>query len=241
MKNRVLNISSALFVFDVIVDPGNTIFKAKVPLLVILLFVLFNRYRASNKFLGLFLAVIFVQLISYLSGRIIDVQPFDAALAIQYTFLFASFVLLLWYEYLDFLRCSYLPSLIISLICIIGYISYLVFPDSALLVMSFSEMNDGFITVGQRSFLGVDFVVFIYRSIAVSIIPASVFLYKFLKEEEHKMRNLCFSVILLFGIFSGGNRTLMLTVVLIIVFDLFIVFRRKPIFKCLLLFFVLIL
>lgn len=208
-------ILTVVFVLDLALDPRNQLFGIKIPLFSLYLILMMINYKASPKFLMTVVALIIIQMLSYASGRLFDIQPFDIGDAFSYFFVFAGFSFLLWYKRLNFLPYVDIASIIISIFCVVGFVSLLSFPELQLVIKDFVDEHGGFVLISHREFLGVRFEQFLYVSIPVVLIPVSVRLYRFWTEKQGRLFNMIFALAGLLSLFAGATRTLFMCVFLI--------------------------
>lgn len=206
---RLIHIFSFLLVLIIIVDPVNSLFAKKSFIFTVLMGLCLLRYKANLRFIPPLFAVTIVSFISLLSGMLLEVSV-DYGMFYQYLLCFSLLLLLLWYERIDLLSYITYPCLALSLFSIFGMYIMQYNPSIEAVIYEFTRSHDNFILMSHRTFLGIDFVTFYYKSLIIIILPASLYFYKFLFEHGNKKRNLIFSLIFLCALYAGGNRTVLL-------------------------------
>lgn len=232
-KKKWFELLTFVFVLDLALDPRNQLFGMKMPLFSLYLILMMIIHKPSPKFLMTVVALIIIQLLSYVSGRLFDIQPFDEGDAFSFFFVYAGFSLLLWYKKLNFLPYVDIASIIISIFCVVGFVSLLSYPELQAVIKDFVDEHGEFVLISHREFLGVRFEQFLYVSIPVVLIPASVRLYRFWTEKKGKLFNIIFALAALFSLFAGATRTLFMCIFLIIFANYVYTHRHKKIAKVL--------
>lgn len=228
MKFSLFNFLLFAFILVLGLDPADA-FRLKIPLFIIIFLYLVVKKKPSNNLLLSFMSLLLIQLLSFISGRLFCDMPYEPAMAIQYLKTSLTFVLLLWYKDLPLYKNVVPVAFIIALISIAGASLMRLQSDFVPLLLQFQEAHGAPYMMADREFFGSNYPVFIYKSIPFLFIPASVFLYNYLRNKN--VRDLWKSFVLLFCICFCGNRTLMLSSFLIIFLNLLVLFKNNRFLK----------
>lgn len=229
-KDKFLIYSSNFFAFFAIVDPVNTLFGLKVPLFLIFVFYLILRYKPHSVDMGIIILLILLQFVSCLFGLLMGFE-FDLGISKQYILFYFSLLILCWGYKLDFFPSIFFGALIVSIITIAGYFAIMINPDLKLVIYQFAENHGRILMTGERTFLGVTFYSFYYRTLPIVILPATIFFNKFLNEKTNKKMNLIVSLIFMSSLFMGGNRSMLLAVFVITMFSIFFKYKKIKLFR----------
>lgn len=235
MKAFLVKLSCYLFCLTSILDPTNSILRLKLPIFVIFVFSLIVNDKPQIKYVGYYVFIFFVLIVSLASGIVSDAD-IDFQLTIQFFVFFLLFVCLLWDSYIDLFKPLVLSSLFVSIITIIGFVVMLGFPNIEGALFVFSTAHDFTFLMARRNFLGIEVVSFFYKSIPIVIIPASYYLNEIINYNKRTIKNLLFVSIFLFALFCAGNRAMIGVVFLIIFFISYGKISKWPLFKPLLIF-----
>ena len=222
MRRTLPTFSSYLFCLTTLLDPTNSILGLKTPIFVFFIFSLLLYYKPQMKYWPILCPVFFLFIISFLCGTIVGIE-FDYSMTIQHLLFFLLFISLLWDSKIDLFGPIVLSSLIVSIITIVGYIAMFRYPQIESILYAFSSLHNNTFLMSHRTFLGVSFVSFFYKSIPVVIIPASYYLDDIINNGNSSLKNIVITVVFLFSLFCAGNRT-MIGIVFIIIF--FISYNR---------------
>lgn len=232
-------ISSYIFCIVSLVDPVDAL-KLKLPsfLLFVLSFLFHKKINKNNiPIVGL---LILCNIISYMVGDANGLK-IDFSLMIHFLLFFVLLFCIVWDYCIDFLYPIITGCVILSILTIFGFFSILFFPDIEILLYQYSLDHDLIFLMSHRTFLGIDFNSFCFKSLPILAIPASFYVYQFFYQKKNKTRNFLFSLLFLFAMFCGGNRSMVLGVVFIIIFISYPIIKKKKTFRlCAYLLFVII-
>lgn len=234
MLNRLINIIAFLLCIDIVLDPGNSIFKLK-EILFILTLVLGLLYCTQNKSSynhSVVLACLFFGLLLPIYGLCIGFirnQYFDISYATMYvkSFLFIWLLLIQkanipWAKYLA------LTSLFIIVPCIYCYLTIKNFDQNATYYLV--EKNAAFIS--KRMFAGVlvDPVIY-YKTSSLSIFGIAWLLFTPTKNQKTKIIRALLLFCILFVVAISYSRAILLSVGIILLIYLFKKFKHHKLFK----------
>lgn len=215
--NWFLELLSALFVFVLIVDPGNEIVGIKVPFFILLTFCYILAYpRIDPKLL---LPAIIVYLILFVTSVIGHLASYDTNEDFM-GFMYKSFLMLWlipWTRYLRIPEKMVIPGIVVFFISCALFVIVLYIPGLGQKVSGIAyDSFGGTVMISQRNYLGYSLQTIYYTSIPVMLIPVALYYYRFLTETKQKARNLLISVILAVPSLIAGTRAMMLSVVAIL-------------------------
>lgn len=176
--------------------------------------------------------LILCNIVSYLMADLAGLKM-DYSLTIHFLIFFILLTCILWDYCIDFLYPIIMGGVILSILTIAGFVSILFFPDLEMLLYEYSKEHDLIFLMSHRTFLGVEFISFCFKSLPILTIPASFYLYNFLYQREQKMHNFFLSLLFLFAMFCGGNRALLLGVIVIVGAMSYPILRGKKLFRLL--------
>lgn len=215
-QNPLLITSSYLFCIFALIDPSNDIIGLKMPTFFFFIWGLILQGKPKPISVKIVLLLLLLNIIALGSG-IFSGLEFDFDFTKQYFIFFATLLCLAYTSYVDFFRPLIFASIVLSLFTIFGFIVMSLYPEIENVLYNYMhEEHNDVVLMSHRTFLGVDFVSFCHKSLLVVTIPASLFYSKFLNEKKHKLQNLFLSVLFMFALFCGGNRSLLLGVFLIL-------------------------
>lgn len=214
-KKKLLTLFTSVFCFILIVDPPNVIFRIKDLVYVAIVLLCMSIYNAvPTKRVCAFLSV-YALLAATLVRGVHAGYEYDYDFAMMIFKSFTPLLLLLWIDKIELLGKITLPSICISVICILITCTMFWFEDIELIIYDFLSDNNNFIMMSRREFLGMSFTGVFYRSLPLVIIPCSVYSYKYWFEKQCKKKNLAISLILFAALFFSGTRASMLSALLI--------------------------
>ena len=230
MLNKLYTLSAYLFCLVAILDPVNNVLGFKIPFFLFFTSCLIIKYKPNPKYFHTVICLVAIQFISILSGIIFGLQ-IDMSFFLQYLTFFLTLFTLLWCKNIDFINPVKLSCLILSLITIIGYTAMLFYPEIELVFYEFAISHDKLFLMSHRTFLGIEFNSFCYKSLPIVTIPTGIYFYKFINEDSYKIQNLFLFLISAFALFCGGNRALMLSIFCIISIVLYSKYKKTFFYK----------
>ena len=208
ISKKFYHLVTYLFVLSLMLDPTNSILRLKVPLFLIFVFSLAINYKPDYKYMPHIVLLAIVNAIAFSSGTLAG-QEFDYNMTVQYLIFFLLFICLIWRKSLDVLTPIIFSSVIVSVITVISFISFTAYPELSLAIYDFSSAHDQFIMIGERNFLGVEFRQVFYKSVPVIIFPAAYCFYKFVYIKSGRLKYFMLTILFMFALFCGGNRSLL--------------------------------
>lgn len=205
---------TALFVFSLMVDPGDVILRLKLPLFALLLVscvvvypkIDFNLLKADFVFYGI---LAFTSLIGFFMA-----YKTDYPMMIQMYKTFVMIWLLPWCRHLRFLEYLLLPACVIGVVVISIYIVISFVPGAEIPISSFlSNAFPGTIFLSRRTFLGVNIMAIYYTSIPVLLLFLPVMQKRIFYLRTASFQYKLAFVLIVFSLILGGTRALMLSVV----------------------------
>lgn len=228
--DKLLNLLSSLFCIDCLLDPANNVVHLKIPLFALLFGYLFLRYKSKGKDLGVILTMIILQFISMGCG-VIGGIPYDMDMFTQYLTFFLTLLILLWSPHIDLRTPLRVGCALVSIITIFGYVAMAIYPEIEAILYQFATTHDNIFLMSHRSFLGVDFVSFCYKSLPLVAIPAGIALNKLVTGKTGKIIHLLETAFFSFSMFCGGNRALLIALFVIFGAVLYPRLRKSTLFK----------
>lgn len=220
LSDKILSFALFVFVFILLVDPTNSILKLKNIVFIILVALSALRYPKVKVFAVLIITSVYlIIIISFTIGYAKDYQ-FDYSFTISVLKGFSLLILLLWIDKYNVIDKLIFPSLIIGIIVIFTSFVFFYKPHIFNILYDFFINHDATMMAGRRSFIGIGFVSFFYKSLPVLIIPASIYTYKFFYCTNAKRKDFLIMSLLLTALFLGGTRACMLAVIFISAFNL---------------------
>ena len=214
-------------------DPTNSILKLKVPIFVLFLFSLFVNYKPQIKYIDFFVLMFAVFVVSMCFG-VFSGGAMDYQFTMQYATFFLLLICVLWDSYIDLFTPLVVSSVFVSIITIIGFISMISFPALESGLYLFSTSFDYTFLMSKRTFMGVEFTSFFYKSIPLVVIPASFYLNEIINNNKASLKNILLVFLFLFSLFCAGNRAMIGVVFLIAFFISYDRISKWPFIKPLL-------
>lgn len=217
-KNRILNFVLNLFVTVAIFDAANIFTGMKLKLFLFLLLCLLLLYgkKINIKYLKILCIIECISLLSFLWGRLYGFNH-EVNFLQQYLTTFFLLSLLLWDKYININKIIWLPSILLSVATIICYVIILNFPELRILLEEFAYSKEPpVIYLSERTFLGREFVSVYYTPLIFIVIPACVNIFKLLNQRKNRLINFFLSLLFCTALFCGGNRTCLLSIIMII-------------------------
>lgn len=213
------NILFFLFVFELIVDPANTIFHIK-DLVFVLLFIymLFMRKEVDSTMFVFILSIYALITASLFIGVVAD-YSFETDFTVYIYKTFAPLLLLLWVRQIRFFtwRTMLFPSIIVCAVSVFISISVIFFPAIEDFLYEFA-INSQVVNMGRRNFLGISMFGVYYRSLPLVLIPATFLLYAAVFSPGRKIWCWIGTIIMFAALLTAGTRACMLAAVVIIAF-----------------------
>lgn len=213
------NILFFLFVFELIVDPANTIFHIK-DLVFVLLFIymLFMRKEVDSTMFVFMLSIYALITASLFIGVVAD-YSFETDFTVYIYKTFAPLLLLLWVRQIRFFtwRTMLFPSIIVCAVSVFISISVIFFPAIEDFLYEFA-INSQVVNMGRRNFLGISMFGVYYRSLPLVLIPATFLLYAAVFSPGRKIWCWIGTIIMFAALLTAGTRACMLAAVVIIAF-----------------------
>lgn len=207
--NTIVNVLSALFVFSLMVDPGDVILRLKLPLFALLLVACVVAYpRIDLKLLRTDFIFYSILILSTLAGLFAAYKT-DYSMTVQLYKTFIMIWLLPWCRHLRLLEYLLLPGCVIGLVVVAIYIAVSVVPGTEIAVSSFfTNVFPGTIFLSRRTFLGINIIAVYYTSIPVLLLFIPV-----MQKTIFVLRNASFGykaafVLILIALVMGGTRAL---------------------------------
>ena len=209
---KVVSLLTALFVFLLILDPGNVILGLKIPAFALLVIACALTFRSIWRYaLPICLTVYLILGLTTALNLIFNDYPMDRGMAIYIYQTFLMMFLLLWINRLRFIERLHYPGLVVSGIVLTLWVIMAAFPEIEPVVYAFQEERfPGTLMMSRRTFLGIEMIGVYYNSTATLLLPMSIFLHKLLYNPGHKIRYLIWTMILIAPLLLGGTRAGML-------------------------------
>lgn len=207
----VIEWMTALFVFFLMIDPGDVIFRLKLPLFILLLGVCMITYPKINYGL-LKTNVLFygILILTSLTGFFMSYKT-DNQMQMQLYKTFVMILLLPWCKHLKVLKTLFFPAVIIGLVVISIYFTIQIFPVLELPIYTFTQIYSGTIFLSHRTFLGIDIFSVYYTSLPVLLLLLPVILQRIYSSPQNAFRYKVLFVIVFLALLIGGTRALMLS------------------------------
>lgn len=223
------NISSYFFCIVALLDPVDALhLKFPAFLLFALSLCLNNTININN--LPIIVAMLLCNIISFIIGNAAGFK-IEMPLMIHFLIFFVLQTCILWDYAIDLLRPIIVGSCLLSIATIIGFTSMIYFPELEAVLYEYSEENDIIFVMSHRTFLGVDFLSFCFKSLPIITIPACICFKDLLYSKSHKLRNLILSLLFLIAMFCAGNRAMILGLLLIVFVIAYPAFSKKRFFR----------
>lgn len=214
-SDNILSFTLSVFVFVLLVDPTNSIFRIKglVFLCVVSLSALHYTRIRFNAFIVVSV-IYFIIVTTFILGYI-SVYKFDLGFTLGVLKGFSTLLLLLWIDKYRVIDKFILPSIIICVVVILTFLVFQYNPKLSDVLYKFYMAHDATLMIGKRSFLGINIMSFFYKTLPVLILPLSIYAYRFFNTKGGKKNDLLIMLLLLFAIFLSGTRASMLAGILI--------------------------
>ena len=211
-QTLLLIVGSYLFCFFALLDPSNNIVGVKIPTFILFVIGLFFQGNPKAISLKILTCLLLLNMISFGCGMLSGLT-FDFDFSKQYFIFFITLFCISFAKDIDIFKPILVTCFFLSIFTIFGFIVMSMYPETEAILYTFmhNDYND-VVLMSHRSFLGVEFVSFCHKSLLVVAFPASLYYYKFLTHDHHKMKNFILSCIFLFALFCGGNRSMLIGV-----------------------------
>lgn len=221
-SDTIISLILSVFVFVLLVDPTNTIFKIKGVVFgcLVALSVLHYTKVKYNGFIILMI-ILFIIIATFILGHLV-VSRFDYRFALGVLKGFSTLILLLWIGKYRVIDKFIFPSLIISVVTILTFLTFQYKPNLAEELYKFYMTHDATVMVGERIFLDMNIMSVFYKTLPVLILPLSIYSYKFFSKEGGGTNNLVIMLLLLIAILMSGTRASMLAGILVFVINFII-------------------
>jgi len=215
-QNPLLLAGSNLFCFFALLDPSNNIVGVKIPTFILFVLGLFCQGNPKAISLKILACLLLINIVSVGCGMLSGLT-FDLDFSKQYLFFFITLFCISFAKDIDVFKPILITCFCLSIFTIFGFIVMSMYPEIETIIYTFmhNDYND-VVLMSHRTFLGVDFVSFCHKSLLVVAFPASLYYYKFLTQDHHKMKNIILSCIFMFALFCGGNRSMLIGVFFIL-------------------------
>jgi hypothetical protein len=216
-----------LLVFVSMTDPSNSFFGLKNIAFGILLLTCIFAYKVTWKpawdIIAIVYAIISISIVSgYLQGFTFDIQIIKFIYK-TYVFLF----LLLWINKLSFLEKMLFPALIIACITIIIYGLLTFYPTVKDPIYMVFNTKFHLIGMSERTFIGVDILGIYYTSVALLILPFTIYLYRALFKEKKRKYYYIFILLFITLLFSGTRACMLSAVFLLAIMVVIRIYKTK--------------
>ena len=232
-SEKILNFFIGIFTFVLIVDPTNTIFKIKDVFFILFIttcLILFD--KVNYNFLKLLIGIYLIVILTFIFGYIRNYN-FDYSSTLLVFKGFAPLIFLLWIDKLSMFDKFIFPSIVVSLIVIFTFLTFILNPTLFESLWIFYSSHDDTMALGYRNFLGLEIMSFFYKTLPVLIIPSSIYTYRFFKVKENKFRNFFIMFFINFTLMLSGTRASTLAVMFIVGFNLILWIHRLKLGKIL--------
>lgn len=218
-----------IFVFVLIVDPANQLFKIKDIIFILLtLFLIIQKSKVKSSFIIALLTIYFVITVTYLRG-ILSGYRFDLDFTLYIFKTFTPLLLLLWINKLSFFDKMLFPSIVVSIITIFVTVILLFYPETLTITYNYFVNEKQLLGMSHRQFLGLDSTSVYYRSITLLIIPSTVLFYRSLFDSKtNRKMYIILSSLFFISLFLGGTRACILsTIVSILIISSMKLYQKK--------------
>lgn len=180
-KDSALNFLSAIFVWFLLIDPGD-ISHIKTPLFILLLLFCALFYpRIWGKSVSVVFTLYLVLLTTSIIGFLCEYNT-DTQMIIFYYKTFLMLILIAWANKLKVLEQLYFPGMIMSIFVFIVYIICINSPQT--MIEMASDYTSHNLIIGYRTFLGVEFVSVYYSSCSIFLLLLPITLSNFLHKRS---------------------------------------------------------
>ncbi len=215
-KDKLLSFILSVFVFILLVDPTNSIFRIKGLIFLILLFFCTLYSFKIIKFGLLFVIIIYSIILTTFFIGIIFPYEFDYNYTLSVLKGFSPLILLLWIDKISLLKKMIFPSLVVSIIVIITFLIFNYAPTLFDILYYFYMRHDATMMIAKRSFIGFDIISFFYKSLPALIIPFTIYTHKFFNIEKKRIINFTIFFIFLITFFLSGTRSNIIASILVV-------------------------
>jgi hypothetical protein len=230
-SDKILSFALSVFVFILIIDPTNTIFRLKDISFVFVVGLSVLHYTRIKTLALITIILIYLIVVSTFIFGYLSVYEFDFRFTIGILKGFSPLILLLWIDKYKLVKKLVLPSFFICLLIIITLLTTIYNSKLFGILYKFYMDHDATMMIGRRSFLGVALISFFYKSLPVLIIPASILTYKFFYGTEKRKLYFLLMILFLTALFLGGTRACMLAVLSLILINLLLWLSRSNLGK----------
>ena len=217
LKRKLVGFASFFFVFFLLIDPSNSIFRLKIPAFALFIGSLAIAYKPSMKHLWIIISLLLVHFVSSILGMLGDYE-IDPQIQRQYFLFIILLISLFWSKNINIKNAISISCLVVSVLSIIGFVSMQFYPLLEESLYMFSEAHDQPFFMARRNIMGLEITSFMFRTLPVTMIPAAYHYDQFLFEKKKRFLNLLQTIIYLVAIICGGLRTMFLGVFVILMF-----------------------
>lgn len=209
---NLVNFVTILFVFVIMIDPANIIFKIKLPLFAILIFLCILCYpkvefRLINQCLIIYGIFAITTLVGFFLGYNVNTS-FSMYFYMSFLMIWA----LLWSQHLRIIDRLVLPGIVISIIVGTIYIVVMIFPQFEIPIYAIVHSQfEGILMISKRTFIGIDIFSVYYTSAPVLLIVMAVYFHRLLNNSKGKFHNFIIWFLLFIPLVLGGTRAMMLS------------------------------
>ena len=237
--SKLINFLVNTFFVVAIVDAANifTNMKMKLFMLVMLLLLFTHKKGLNTKHLATFVITVLISILCYLFGRLYGYSC-DNSFFLRYTMSFSLLLLLMWGKYFSVEKGMWIAANILAYGTIVAYLFCFIYPQFMPLIEAFANNDEGtpVIYISSRTFLGINFDGVFYTPLVFVVLPGSICIYRLLTDKTKKAKNLYMALLYSTALFCGGNRAcLMCIVILWGGIGMYIVTKRHPVVKVLIL------
>lgn len=214
LTNKIETLLINIFVFALIVDPANQLFKIKDIIFILLaLFLIIQKSKVKSAFIIAILTIYFVITVTYLRG-ILSGYRFDLDFTLYIFKTFTPLLLLLWINKLSFFDKILLPGVVVSIITIFVTVILLFYPETLTITYNYFVNEKQLLGISHRQFLGLDSTSVYYRSLTLLIIPSTVLFYRSLFDSKtNRKMYFILSSLFFISLFLGGTRASILSAI----------------------------
>lgn len=209
-RSFVIDSLLSIFIFAILIDPTDSLFRLKIPLFVLVLFACVLSYkRVWSESIKVVISLYGILLITTVIGILCGYNT-DCDMQLFYYKTFLMIFLLPWCPYLCLLERLLLPGIFISLVVIACYVISLLNSETLISIANYTYLHlDGILSVGYRKFLGIEIVSVFYSTSVVFLILFPIICCKYLTRRNNRSFVLCLLMFFLF--IASGLRAIMMS------------------------------
>ena len=211
----------ATFIFVLLIDPANVIFKLKIPIFALAFGTIVLAYPKVNKLIYAPLIVYTVLTITSLTGYM---YGYDKDFGFQ-TFFFIGFLMAFmipWTPHMRLIEKCALPAIIIAII-VVSILAIFMALSPQITNIIYGVLNDqlkGTLMVGYRDFVRVKLFTTYYTSSPVLLLTFGYYMYQRIFSESKKTKLTILCMIIAIPLILGGTRAMVLSTFAIALFTI---------------------